>query len=138
MRSSLVARGLPLEIVGWRTRNAGRLAVRAVVHARRDVAHGVFDNPRALGSGTQTDRCNRMDLINDCLPDLLAQLDPLLLRHGEPPQELAHDVLDPGWRLLALRASRLEPLCIQHTGRVELCVVREYVAGESEQVLRAV
>src|SRR6266496_4835099 len=61
-----------------RTRDSRSLAVRAVVHARRDVAHVVLDDAHAHGRRALADHADDEDLFGRELPDLLAELDALL------------------------------------------------------------
>src|SRR5262245_63246239 len=76
--SSLV---LPIE--GGRARDARRLAVRTVVHARRDVAQVVLHDAHAHGGRTLSDHADDVDLFGGDLPDVLTELDALLLGYAE-------------------------------------------------------
>src|SRR4029453_8902701 len=93
-----------------RPRDSGSLAVRAVVLARRDVAHVGLDDAHAHGGRAHADHADDVDLLGGDLPDLLAELDPFLLGHAEGLLPLLHQLLHPRLRLLALGAGRVEPL----------------------------
>src|SRR5206468_8627274 len=64
-----------------------RLAVRTVVLARGDVAHGRLHHAHTHGSRAHADHADDVDLLGGDLPDLLAELDPLLLGHAERSEE---------------------------------------------------
>src|SRR6266850_1885373 len=73
------------------------------------------------------------------MPDVLAELDALLLGHAEGLLPLFHQLLHLRLRLLALRAAGVEPLHVVRPRaghRSEL--VGEHVEGEGEEVLAAV
>src|SRR5689334_16262226 len=128
---------LPVE--GRRPGDARRLAVGAVVHARRDVAHVVLDHAHAHGGRTLADHADDVDLLGRDPPDVLAELDALLLGHAERLLPLLHELLHPRLRLLALGAGRVEPLHVErprggHGGQLE----GEHVEREGEEVLAAV
>src|SRR5215471_20021458 len=122
-----------------RPRDGRRLPVRAVVLARRDVAEVRLDDAHAVGRGADADHPDDVDLLGGDLPDLLAELDPFLLRHAEGLLPLLHQLLHPRLRLLALRAGGMEPLDVErpgggHRGQLE----GEHVEREGEEVLAAV
>src|SRR5688500_20176181 len=72
---------LVLVVERRRTRDARGLAVRAIVLTRRDVAHVVLDHAHAHGGRALADHADDEDLLGGDPPDVLAELDPLLLRH---------------------------------------------------------
>src|SRR6266851_2804598 len=130
----------PLLVVeGGRPRDGRRLAVRAVVLARRDVAHVRLHDAHAVGGGADADHTDDVHLFGRDLPDLLAELDPFLLGHAEGLLPLLHQLLHPRLRLLALRAGGVEPLDVERPGggdRGEL--EGEDVERKREEVLAAV
>src|SRR4029450_11987910 len=128
---------LPIE--RRRPRDARRLAVRAVVHARRDVAHVVLDHPHAHGGRALADHTDDEDLLGGDLPDLLAELDPFLLGYAERLPPLLHQLLHPRLGLLALCPGGAEPLRVERPGGGDV-VDREgeHVGREGEEVLAAV
>src|SRR5499427_251793 len=132
--SSLV---LPVE--GGRARDARRLAVRTVVHARGDVAQVVLHDAHAHGGRALADHADDVDLLGGDPPDILAELDALLLGYPEGLLPLLHQLLHPRLGLLALGPGGVEPLHVerprggdvgQHEG--------EHVDWESEEVLAPV
>src|SRR5215475_1141322 len=136
-RPSISSLVLPVE--GGRARDARRLAVRAVVHARGDVAHVVLHHAYAHGGRALADHADDVDLFGRDLPDLLAELDSLLLGHAEGLLPLLHQLLHPGLGLLALGAVGVEPLHVERSrrgdgGQLE----REHVQGEGEEMLAPV
>src|SRR5215510_4235926 len=100
-----------------RARDARRLAVWAVVHARGDVAHVVLHHAYAHGGRALADHADDVDLFGRDLPDLLAELDSLLLGHAEGLLPLLHQLLHPGLGLLALGAVGVEPLHVERPRR---------------------
>src|SRR5712691_6920417 len=108
-----VRRSLVLVVERRRPRDARGLAVRTVVHARWDVAHVVLDDTHAHGGRALADHADDVDLLGGDPPDVLAELDPLLLRHAEGLLPLLHQLLHLRLGLLPLRAAGLEPLCIE-------------------------
>src|SRR6266496_2577839 len=100
-----------------RTRDSRSLAVRAVVHARRDSAHVVLDDTHTHGGRALADHADDVDLLGGDPPDVLAELDPLLLRHAERLLPLLHQLLHLRLGLLALRAGGVEPLDVERPGR---------------------
>src|SRR5260370_40152069 len=105
-----------LAVAGDRPRDGRRLAVRAVVLARRDVAHVRLDDAHAVGGRADADHPDDVHLFGGNLPDLLAELDPFLLGHAEGLLPLLHQLLHPRLRLLALRAGGVEPLDVERPG----------------------
>src|SRR5262249_13355817 len=99
-----------------RRRERRRLPVGAVVRARRDVAEVRLDDAHAVGRGADADHPDDVDLLGGDLPDLLAELDPFLLRHAEGLLPLLHQLLHQRLRLLALRAGGMEPLDVERPG----------------------
>src|SRR4029450_5167635 len=93
-----------------RPRDARRLAVRAVVHARRDVAHVVLHHAHTHGRRALADDADDEALLRGDPPDVLAELDALLLRHTERLLPLVHQLLHPRLGALALRAAGGGPL----------------------------
>src|SRR5215467_2876909 len=132
--SSLV---LPVE--SGRARDARRLAVRTVVHARGDVAQVVLHHAHAHGGRPLADHADDVDLLGGDLPDVLAELDSLLLGYAERLLPLLHQLFHPGLGLLALGAVGVEPLHVERprrgdSGQLE----REHVEREGEEMLAAV
>src|SRR5262245_44257031 len=108
--------GSLLVVEGDRPRDGRRLAVGAVVLAGRDVADVRLDDPHAVGSRADADHADDVDLFGGDLPDVLAELDPLLLGHAEGLLPLLHQLLHPRLRLLALGAGGVEPLDVERPG----------------------
>lgn len=107
---------LRLEVEGRRPRDPRSLPVRAVVHPSRDAPQVRLGDPPTLGCRPQPDDPDRSDVVVGQLPDRLAQLDLLLLRHAERLAEVRVDLLQVGnlgGRLLPLLAVRLEPLGVE-------------------------
>src|SRR4029453_18333959 len=92
---------LVLVVERRRARDAGGLAVRAVVLARRDIAHVVLHHAHAHGGRALSDHTDDVDLLGGEPPDVLAELDPLLLRHAEGLLPLLHQFLHPRLPLLS-------------------------------------
>src|SRR5206468_4988095 len=116
-----------------------RLAVRTVVLARGDVAHGRLHHAHTHGSWAHADHADDVDLLGGDLPDLLAELDPLLLGHAEGPLPLVHQLAHLRLGLLALRAGGVEPLDVQRPRRGDGGELEgEHVEREREEVLAAV
>src|SRR4030095_14678529 len=88
-----------------RTGDSRGLAVRAVVLARRDVAHVVLHDADAHRRRALADHADDVALLGRDLPDLLAELDAFLLGHAERLLPLVHQLLHPRLGLLALRAA---------------------------------
>src|SRR5215470_19953095 len=86
---------LVLEVEGDGARDPRSLAVGAVVHPRRNVAHVVLHHPHAHGGRTLAHHADDVDLLGGDPPDILAELDPLLLRHPEGLLPLLHELLHP-------------------------------------------
>src|SRR5712692_1920152 len=130
----------PLLVVeGDRPRDGRRLAVRAVVLARRDVAHVRLDDAHAVGRRPDADHTDDVHLFGRDLPDLLAELDPFLLGHAEGLLPLLHQLLHPRLRLLALRAGGVEPLHVVRPGGGDGGELeREHVLRAREEVLATV
>src|SRR6266487_1832069 len=139
LRSAQNDNGCQLALVeeGHRARDAGSLAVRAVVVARGDVAQVVLGDSHAHRSGAHADDADHKDLVGGGLPDLLAEPDPLVIRRAVGLAEVQHHLLNLGRRLLAQLAIRLEPLGVKRptaTGRF----IGEDVGREGVEVLAAV
>src|SRR5687767_2669751 len=132
-----LCRLLPVE--RHRSRDARGLAVGTVVLARRNVAHVRLDHAHAHGGRAHADHADDVDLLGGDLPDVLAELDALLLGHAEGLLPLLHQLLHPRLGLLALRAGGVEPLDVQRSrggdgGELE----GEHVQREGEEMLAAV
>src|ERR1700694_5203323 len=126
-------------VEGGRSRDSRRLGVRAVVHPGRDVAHVVLDDAHAHGRRALADHADDVDLLGGDPPDVLAELDPFLLRHPEGLLPLLHQLLHPRLGLLTLLAGGVEPLHVVRPrggdgGELE----REHVLREREEVLAPV
>src|SRR5882672_464559 len=130
----------PLLVVeGGRPRDGRRLAVRAVVLARWDIAHVRLHDAHAVGGRADADHADDEHLFGRDLPDVLAELDPLLLGHAEGLLPLLHQLLHPRLRLLALRAGGVEPLDVERPGGGDRGQLEgEDVEREREEVLAAV
>src|SRR6185295_11794784 len=79
-----------------RTGDRRRLAVRAIVLARGDVPHVRLDHAHAHRRRSHADHADDVGLLRGDLPDLLAELDPLLLRHPEGLPPLLHQLSHAG------------------------------------------
>src|SRR5713101_10146419 len=130
----------PLLVVeGDGSRDSRRLGVRAVVHPGRNVAHVVLDDAHAHGRRALADHADDVDLLGGDLPDVLAELDPFLLRHAERLLPLLHQLLHPRLGLLALRAAGAEPFRVERPGGGDVVDLEgEHVDREGEEVLAAV
>src|SRR6266849_7236709 len=132
-------RYLVLPVERHRPRDPRGLAIRAVVLPRRNVAHVRLDHAYAHGGRPHADHADDVDLLGGDLPDLLAELDALLLGHSEGLLPFFHQLAHLRLRLPALGAGGVEPLDVQRPGggdRREL--EGEHVKREVEEVLAAV
>src|SRR5437870_5247895 len=98
-----------------RPRDSRRLAVRTVVLARGDVAHVRLHHAHTHGGRAHADHADDVDLLRGDLPDLLAELDPLLLGHAEGLLPLVHQLAHLRLGLLDKwkKAFGVEPLDVQ-------------------------
>src|SRR5438128_3186228 len=130
---------LVLPVESDRPRDPRRLAVWAVVLPGRDVAHVVLDDPYAHGGRSHADHADDVDLLGRDPPDVLTELDPLLLGHAEGLPPLVHQLAHLRLGLLALRARRVEPLDVQRPGGGDGGELEgEDVQRKREEVLAAV
>src|SRR5262245_55041810 len=128
---------LALEIEGHCARDGRRLTVRAAVLAGRDVAQVVLEDPNASHGRRQPDHTRSVNLVGRDGPNLLAELNLLLLRYAKSLAEILVDLLQ--WchlcrRLLAALPVGLEPVGVERPVAAGV-VEREDVAREREEVL---
>src|SRR5689334_22885857 len=85
---------LRLEEEGHRSRDGRRLAIRAAVLTSGDVAEVVLEDADTADGRRQADDAHRVDVVGGDRPDLLAELDLLLLGHPERLPEVVVQLLE--------------------------------------------